>query len=489
MHVARRVAAQIRRVRFVARLELLQHIVPQRDVFRLEQRRVLPGRPLTRFVVLTVLRHLVDEEQRQHLDSATEQDPLPLQVRADRLADLQPPFVVLRDVPRRRARRQLQSVGQRQRIGARIDLRHRPPVAVLRHLSGQDEQVVPLTHSPPRFLRSGLAAHLQLHPSRRSALALNAQLHPFDVQVTLCALQPAHLDAACRDLLHELLVVGVQRVQPVHRVVLRLVRRRVPQDHQGIELLQRIRRLLPFHLLRLVQHQDRTVGSDHVDGPAALEAVLLLVDAPLIRPGRVERLHVDDHDIDAAVRGEPFQLAQPAAVVHERPGLLAVVLLEVLRRHREALLHPFADRHTRHHHDELRPAVSPVQLEHRLDVAVGLAGTGLHLHVEVHPAGRRHGQAFAGRQVLPPLHDAHVLQQPFRRQHQLRVAHPGHLVQRRQIRLSARIGYPTRTRVDAVRPRSRRGIVRDRRLACEAIGDRVHRGGLVVLGLEADFHV
>jgi hypothetical protein len=50
--------------------------------------------------------------------------------------------------------------------------------------------------------------------------------------------------------------------------------------------------------------------------------------------------------------------------------------------------HALADRHARHHHDELAPAVPPVQLEDGLDEHVRLAGARLHLDVEVEPPGR-----------------------------------------------------------------------------------------------------
>jgi hypothetical protein len=58
----------------------------------------------------------------------------------------------------------------------------------------------------------------------------------------------------------------------------------------------------------------------------------------------------------------------------------------MLRHDLEGLQDAFADGDAGHHHDELAPAVFPVQLEHRLDVAVGLAGAGLHLDVEIHVA-------------------------------------------------------------------------------------------------------
>ena len=143
-----------------------------------------------------------------------------------------------------------------------------------------------------------------------------------------------------------------------------------------------------LHLLRLVQDQDRPVLLDDIDGPARLEVVQFLIDAPGILATGVERLHVDDHHVDPGVRGKALQIVELLRVVDEVAGALAVLLQEVLRHDLEGFQHPFADGDARHHDDELAPAVALVQLEHRLDVAVGLARAGLHLDVEIDVAHR-----------------------------------------------------------------------------------------------------
>ena len=68
-----------------------------------------------------------------------------------------------------------------------------------------------------------------------------------------------------------------------------------------------------------------------------------------------------------------------------------VLLQKVIRSVLEGLGHALPDSDAGDHHDELAPAVALVQLEHRLDVTVGLAGARLHLDVEVH---RTDGRTF-----------------------------------------------------------------------------------------------
>ena len=92
------------------------------------------------------------------------------------------------------------------------------------------------------------------------------------------------MDPAHGDLLHQLLVVCVERVEPMDLDVLSPVRRRVAQGHQRIELRQGLHRGLALHLLRLVQNEDRAVAGDHVDGAAGLEIVQFVVNTAVSAP-------------------------------------------------------------------------------------------------------------------------------------------------------------------------------------------------------------
>jgi hypothetical protein len=167
--------------------------------------------------------------------------------------------------------------------------------------------------------------HLELDASLRKVCAL-ADLESVHVEVGGAASQVLHGDAAHGDLLHELLVVGIQCVEPVHLGALDLVRRRVPQREQGVERAEppatsRLLRIA-LDLLRLVDDQDWPVRRDHVDRLARLEVVEHLVDAAGVLAGGVERLDVDDHHLHTGVRGEPLDLVQPRRVVDERRGLV-----------------------------------------------------------------------------------------------------------------------------------------------------------------------
>ena len=76
-------------------------------------------------------------------------------------------------------------------------------------------------------------------------------------------------------------------------------------------------------------------------------------------------------------------MVQLLRVVNKEASLLLVGLLKVLGRDFQRLGDTLADGNARHHYDELAPAELFVQLENRLNVAIGLASTRFHLDIKV----------------------------------------------------------------------------------------------------------
>ncbi len=120
------------------------------------------------------------------------------------------------------------------------------------------------------------------------------------------------------DLLHQLALVGVHRVEAVDHVVLVHVGGRVAQ---GAERVHRVEGLLAraveaaIHALRLVHDEDGPRGLDQVDGllAAGLLAVLVEVVDVLLVDG-ADRHH---HDLDLRAGGEVAHLAELGRVVEE----------------------------------------------------------------------------------------------------------------------------------------------------------------------------
>ena len=70
------------------------------------------------------------------------------------------------------------------------------------------------------------------------------------------------------------------------------------------------------------------ISRNHVDWPASLEVVQLLVDASRILASRIECLRVDHHDVDAGVGAEALQVVQFLRVVNKGPNPLSILLQE-----------------------------------------------------------------------------------------------------------------------------------------------------------------
>ena len=181
------------------------------------------------------------------------------------------------------------------------------------------------------------------------------------------------------------------------------VRSRIVQGKQRVEVFQRILRCGSAHLLRFVEDQNGPVGSDDIYRLSAAEVVQFFTDSAGVRTTGVECLNVDNHNIDTRAGAEIVQLRQVLAVVNEEPCLFAVVFHEVVFGDLEGLIDTLADCNGRNYHNEFAPAVAFVQLKNGLDVNVGLAGSGLHFHIEAACAEVAE-QPLGLLDVVPALH-------------------------------------------------------------------------------------
>ena len=353
-------------------------------------------------------------------------------------------------------------------------------------------QVVALADDP-RLVDDfpGPALRLEFQRRLRAVLA-RTDLGAVDVGVDAAAVRD--VDAHRLDLLHELLLEGVDGVEPVDEVADGLVRRGVAQDHQGPEERQHVVRRPALHLLRFVEDEDGPVRGDHVDGSAASELVQLHVDAPRVLAASVERLDVHHHHLDVGVRREVQHVLRMRGVVDVDLRRLAVVGGELVRRDLEGLLHALADGDAGHDDDELAPSVAPVQLEDRLCVDERLARPRLHLDLEF-------GESridVCPLQVLPVLDGVKMVREHVRRQgdRRVRVADVGDVPEVQRLLDDAPVAHAGKDAlrrngdasgarvagVDRVDVRVRVG------LAVEDVADRVRRVLLEGLVLELEFH-
>ena len=192
----------------------------------------------------------------------------------------------------------------------------------------------------------------------------------------------------------------------------------IVQAEQRLEVFQCLLGYSSAHLLGLIQNDDGPVGSNHINGPAGCKFIPLGIDdagflaLAVLFQGRCKSLGVDDHDLNAGTGGEVVQLIQILAVVDEEPGLLPVILHEMVSHDLKTLFHALPDGNGGHHYNELTPAIGFVQLKNCFDVNIGFAGAGLHLNIQAAPAQTFH-KARGQFDIVLTLYLVDILQQLF----------------------------------------------------------------------------
>ena len=253
-------------------------------------------------VIAAVFGHLINEKQAQYLDALTVQFLLPLDMRADGLADLDAPLerhhlFAAADLPGV----QLQTIEERNRVvppvnAVRKDLE---PVGVLVQPVGQIIKIIAAADFPYHGACTGLALYLKAQPCGGGFVLIEVDALQIYIAVGGGAALQRYTQRG--DLLHQMLVVGVHGVQTIHHIVLFLMGGGIAQREQGAKLFQALLGLLALHALWLVDNKNGVGFGNDVDGLAAAEGVQLFVNNALVLAG-VERLHIDDHDVDGAVR-------------------------------------------------------------------------------------------------------------------------------------------------------------------------------------------
>ena len=376
-------------------------LIQNRKILLLKNLAVLTQQFVSVFIVLAVFCHFVDEEQRKSLDAQFEKFLLFFKVRKDRFMDLHPAHIIFGNIAGDIAFADGITVRKGHNTRNRVDFRHYEALVLL-HFPGDVIEIIAHIQRMELSLRAVLVADLQLHfcPWR----ILRGDDDAFQIQILVRTTQIFDLKAFDFDFLDQPLIVSVQRIQNVNQIVLLGVGSRVVQREKRIELLQGFLRgrVLFTHLLRFVQNQDRAVGGNHINRAAGAELVPLGVNNSrsgitlaafhvlVLVHGCRKRLCVDDHDIDAGIAGKGIQLIQVAAVVDKEPCLFAVALHKVIGSDLKGLLYALTDGDTRHNNDKFAPTIPLVQLEHGLDVNIGLACAGFHLNIQRTPAQRCH---------------------------------------------------------------------------------------------------
>ena len=139
--------------------------------------------------------------------------------------------------------------------------------------------------------------------------------------------------------------------------------------------------------------------------------IQFLVDTAGIRPTGVERLRVDNHHANPAVRSEVLYILRATRIVDKWRDLMPVQLLKMVLGYFERFVHPFTDGNTWHDDDVLAPAILFMELIHGTDVGIRLPRARFHLYGKVIPGMRtcRTLDPLALVNLVPLLHFFYVV--------------------------------------------------------------------------------
>lgn len=347
--------------------QLVPFVLDEVTIARLEHLRIRPRLFLAVRVVDAIIRHLVDEEQRQHLDPHREQLEFLVEMRADRLHDL---IAFQRQIIHRAdgfARMEDGGIAGEIdvfRAGRAVDVIDDETVvdvAAFRFFI----EVIARVDGDDFALDAALAAHV--HFDARSVLLV---IDGDEAQIGR-VIRVFRLEALDFDLLDELELVAVLRVELVNEVMMLDVRRGVAEDSERRERcdgLFRLRRRIDG--LRLVDDDDGMRGGDELDGLAAVQPVVGAVDdICLVFCGRIgeaaaESVDVDDHDLHGVARRKRADFVEFRAVVDE--CIIRQVVVEVRKmvaRDLDGFPDALFDGEVRHDDDEFREAVGLMEFE------------------------------------------------------------------------------------------------------------------------------
>ena len=389
-------------------LQAVHHIV----VLLLEHIRIGTVKRIAGSIVLLVFGHFVDKKEAQHLNTPEVKHSFTFDMRQDGLPDLDPAKLLLIHRPLYIAGIEFCSVLKSDRIISAVDICHGESIPVLFKRPRSVVQIMPNFYLPNNCFYTRRLLHFE--PKVCSGVLILEKVNALQIEIPFCCGSTCLGNPFHRNFLNQLLVVRLHRIQPVDQVIetVLLVCGRITQREQRIESLKVFFGLFSFHRLRFVDDQDGIGFGNHINRPAAAEAIQFHVDTPGILSPGVERLGIDDHHVERVVAGKAVDLGQLGRVIDKEPDLFSVVLGEVFLRDLERLIYPLADGNAWHHDDELAPAIPLVKLVHRLDVGIGLSRTRLHLDGQVVPSFQRR----RWRDLVHPLNLTDVIQDHLVRQ-------------------------------------------------------------------------
>ena len=220
MHILRNKLTQVFVIVLVPNVELFAY---QTSVFLFKHLLEYPSHFIAVFIITLVLGYLINEEERQALDTTLEQLAFLLEVRHNGFTNLYPLHVQLVCITYHFA----SSYGctiQKGYITIGVDFRYHKVVI----LSQSRFRTQVITHTKGLYLAYNAARccfGFYLNACHRRMLGRKHNV--IQVQIAACPFQVLHLETLYMNTFHQLLTIGIQGIKSIDRIMLGLVGSRV----------------------------------------------------------------------------------------------------------------------------------------------------------------------------------------------------------------------------------------------------------------------
>ena len=216
-----------------------------------------PNQRLVLRIFRTIIRHLVNEKQRQNFNAERLQILLTGDMRLNRRRDLRAKQLLLVRLAVRfpLCQNDIFLTGAAKHCARRIVVNGGQVIIIIKRQAAFLPQAVNLPHRDP----FAPAPVINLH-SRRRNRPLQIQRHKAERRrIFLSAFHAAYFQA-----LHQPGPIRLHRTQPMNHRVTFPMRRAVAQCKKRMQPRQRLLRFFRLHILRLVQYQYRTTRLNHM---------------------------------------------------------------------------------------------------------------------------------------------------------------------------------------------------------------------------------
>ena len=158
------------------------------------------------------------------------------------------------------------------------------------------------------------------------------QIQPLQIYIAVRCSSSRFLNTFNCNLLYQLFVVSFHCIQTINHVIntIALMRSRITQCHQRMELFQVLLSLLTFYRLRFINDYNRICLCNDINRSSGAKFIQLHINSSGIFSFRIKCLRINNHYIYEIIRGKSINLCQLRRIIDKETNLLSILFCKML---------------------------------------------------------------------------------------------------------------------------------------------------------------